>query len=241
MTSSGHIKLWNEVFGVNDNNSQKNIIQLWKSAQKIIDDISSDYRDLQKNFEWFTWGNYGHRLLFHWGFNADPSKYNVLVRQVRSCLKDSQDSKQQEQKFFAYLTRNIQARRNRELINSVINTTGIPAARGYANAIATILYDVHLLGDYETVNTSALPAINSIEHDLIDNGFRRLLTGGEKSERLEKIDSELRESIKIGRTRTNRKRAELLINSVKKFLPQILHERFSETLSRKGIIITISQ
>lgn len=193
-----HADLWNDVFGITDITSRNKILPLWKTAQEVIDEYREDYRDLQEKFPWFTWGNYGHRLLFHWGFNADPKHYSQLVRQVRSCLKGNPDAKEQEQKFFAYLTRNIQSRRNKKLINSLINTTSIPSARGYANAVATILYDVHLLGDYSTTNTSALPPIDSIEHDLVENGFRRLLTGGEKSARLAEIDEELKASIRAG-------------------------------------------
>lgn len=173
------------------------------------------------------------------GFNVDPKRYSPLVKQVRSCLKDNSDAQEQERKFFVYLTQNIQSRRNRKLINAVVDTTGIPTARGYANSIATILYDVHLLGDYATVNTSALPKIDDIERDLTVNGFGRLLTGGEKSERLAKIDAELRASIRAGRSRLNSKRAILLTEAVKKYLPQILNERFRKTLSDKGITISV--
>lgn len=238
MAGAGHSRLWNEVFGIYENASREKIQPLWDAAQEVIDNYEADYRELRKNFGWFTWGSYGHRLLFHWGFNTDPKNYEPLVKQVRNCLKGNINAKEQEQKFFAYLTRNIQARRNRKLINAITNTTGIPTARGYANAIATILYDVHLLGDYSTVNTSSLPSIDSIERDLVSNGFRRLITGGEKSVRLEAIDAELQSSIRAGRGRVNSKRAVLLTEAVKKYLPEILNERFRNILSSKGIAIT---
>ena len=182
-----HIQLWNNVFGISDSSSRDNILPLWRTAQEVIDDIGNDYRDLRGNFSWFNWGNYGHRLLFHWGFNADPKQYAPLVKQVRSCLKGNENAQEQERKFFAYLTRNIQSRRNWKLINAVISVTGIPTARGYANAVATILYDVHLLGDYSTTNTAALPKIDDIERDLTENGFSRLISGGDRSERLAKM------------------------------------------------------
>ncbi|MBR0279147.1 MAG: hypothetical protein IJQ75_04110 [Synergistaceae bacterium] len=236
-----HIQIWDNVFGISDNVSRNNILPLWRTAQEVIDEIGNDYRDLRENFSWFTWGNYGHRLLFHWGFNADPKRYSPLVKQVRSCLKDNPDAREQERKFFSYLTNNIQSRRNRKLINAVTSVTGIPTARGYANAIATIIYDVHLLGDYETVKTSALPKIDDIERDLVENGFTKLITGGDKSERLEKIDAELKASIRAGRGRVNRVRAILLTEAVKKYLPQILNERFKKTLSEKGITITVTK
>ena len=190
-----HTREWNDVFGIRDKTSEKNIQPLWKVAQDVIDETKSDYDDLKKKFNWFKWGTYTHRLLFHWGFNANPQSYAPLVRQVRSCLKDKSDARNQERQFFAYLTKNIQAPRNKRLINAVVSVTGIPTARGYANAVATILYDIHLLGDYipttegKIPNTSALPKIDDIEADLVEKGFKKLLAGGDKSERLKKIEA----------------------------------------------------
>ena len=179
--------------------------------------------------------------MFHWGFNADPKRYAPLVKQIRSYLKGRPDAKEQKRKFFEYLTRNIQSRRNRKLINAVISVTGIPTARGYANAVATILYDVHLLGDYSTTNTAALPKLDDIERDFMERGFQRLIAGGYKSERLTKINADLRASIRAGRGRANSARENLLTQAVKKYLPQILNERFKKTLAEKGITITVPQ
>ena len=237
-----HMQDWNKVFGVTDKTSRDNIQPLWRTAQEVIDRYEEDYDELKENFTWFKLERtYSHRLLFHWGFNTDPKRYPQLVRQVRLRLKEENhpDPDKEERKFFSYLVNNIQARRNRKLINAVTSVTGIPTARGYANAVATILYDVHLLGDYVTTNTSALPKIDDIERDLTDNGFSRLIAGGDKSERLEKIDAELKASIRAGRGRVNSRRAILLTEAVKKYLPQILNERFKKTLSNKGITITV--
>ena len=236
-----HSQLWNDVFGIVDTTSRYNIQPLWNEAQKVIDEIGNDYSDLRARFKWFTWGRYGHRLLFHWGFNANPKNYAPLVKQLRSCLKGMPDAKEQEQKFFSYLTANIQSRRNQKLINAVTLVTGIPTARGYANAVATILYDVHLLGDYSTTNTSALPKIDDIENDLVERGFKRLIAGGDKSERLKTIEADLTASINAGRGRVNSVRAVLLTQAVKKYLPQILNERFKNTSAKKGITITESR
>ena len=87
------------------------------------------------------------------------------------------------------------------------------------------------------MNTSALPKIDDIENDLMRNGFNRLITGGDKSERLKRIEAELRVSIHAGRGRINSQRARLLTNAVRKYLPQILNERFKNTLGTKGITI----
>ncbi|MBQ4402189.1 MAG: hypothetical protein II877_07840 [Synergistaceae bacterium] len=75
----------------------------------------------------------------------------------------------------------------------------------------------------------------------MERGFQRLIAGGDKSERLTKIDADLRASIRAGRGRVNSVRANLLTQAVKKYLPQILNERFKKILAEKGITITVQQ
>ena len=244
-----HIRDWNELFGARDNISQKNLAPLWGTAQEVIDQWKDVYTpSIKEECRWFTWGNYGHRLLFHWGFNGDPKTYGPLQKQIKIALEkdiaaknlrgeEAKRYREREQKKLNQLLISLQARRNRKLIEDVENWMGIPRTRGYAGAVATIIHDVHLLGDYETPLISALPSPDAIERDLIDHGFQRLLRGGDRTERLQKIDADLKEALKNGRGRTYRKRAELLLEKLKYCIPQILNERFKETLKAKGITL----
>lgn len=244
-----HIRDWNELFGARDETSQKNLGPLWKTAQEVIDQWKDVYTpSIKKECRWFTWGNYGHRLLFHWGFNGDPKTYGPLQQQIKIALEKDIAAKglrgeeagryrEREKKKLEQLLINLQARRNRKLITKVEREMGIPKTRGYAGAVATIIHDVHLLGDYETPLISALPTPDAIERDLIDHGFQRLLRGGDRTERLQKIDADLKEALKNGRGRTYRKRAELLLEKLKYCIPQILNERFKETLKSRGITL----
>lgn len=95
------------------------------------------------------------------------------------------------------------------------------------------------MGDYSITNIAALPKIDDIERDIVESGFRRLISGGDKSERLKAIEAELTASIRAGRGRVNSRRAMLLTEAVKKYLPQILNERFRKTLAEKGSTITV--
>lgn len=70
---------------------------------------------------------------------------------------------------------------------------------------------------------------------MIDHGLQRLLRRGDRTERLQKIDADLKEVLKNGRGRTYRKRAELLLEKLKYCIPQILNERFKEKLKARGI------
>jgi hypothetical protein len=254
-----HIEDWNRAFGISDATSEKAIEPLWDIMQKLIDrtknmneEKGSDYKRVKDSFDWFNWGSYGHRLFFHWGFNADLRQYAPLRVQLEKCLNDyaktqieegkhpaeiKEECKKQKEAFYKLLFK-IQGERNRLLINKLVAVTQIPTSRGYANAVASILYDVHLLGDYATKNPSALPDIKSLEYDLEDKGFKRLLLGGE-SEKLEEIRKELKSVINVGRGRTNKKRAELLVEVTARFLPEILEARFKNTLMEKGITITV--
>ena len=254
LSGNEHAALWNDVFGIVDAQSQQAIQPLWKAAQEVIDEYVDDYRELSNRFPWFKLQivRGEHRFLFHWGFNADPKRHQPLQRKIKERLDKYAEEQmksassaeinrwkdKQEKEFFRYLTRTIQSRRNKKLINAVVETTSIPTARGYANAVATILYDVHLLGDYQTTATSALPKIGAIENDLVEDGFRRLLAGGDKTERLDKIRAELDAAVRVGRGRIDSKRAALLLDTAKRLLPPILNERFRNTLAEHGITVT---
>ena len=244
-----HIRDWNGLFGARDETSQKNLAPLWRTAQDVLDQWKDVYTPcIKEECPWFTWGSYGHRLLFHWGFNGDPKKYGPLQQQIKIALEKDIAAKnlkgeelkryrEREQKKLNQLLIRLQAERNRKLITKVTDVMGIPRTRGYAGAVATIIHDVHLLGDYETPLISALPAPDAIERDLIDHGFQRLLKGGDRTERLQKIDADLKEALKNGRGRTYRKRAELLLEKLKYCIPQILNERFKENLKARGITL----
>ena len=244
-----HIRDWNELFGACEDTTQKNLDPLWRTAQDVLDQWKDVYTPcIKEECPWFTWGSYGHRLLFHWGFNGDPKKYEPLQKQIKIALEKDIAAKnlkgeelkryrEREQKKLNQLLIRLQAERNRKLITKVTDVMGIPRTRGYAGAVATIIHDVHLLGDYETPLISALPSPDAIERDLIDHGFQRLLRGGDRTERLQKIDADLKEALKNGRGRTYRKRAELLLEKLKYCIPQILNERFKETLKARGITL----
>jgi hypothetical protein len=143
-----------------------------------------------------------------------------------------EDYRRKQEKKFWNILKELQGERNKKLINAIVKTTGIPTTRGYAGAIATIIHDAHLLGDYSTPNQSALPKIDLIVKDLEKAGFGRLLDG-DKSERLQKIQENLQKAIR------GNKDAKRLNETIAEFLPEILEERFKNTLLDRGITITI--
>ena len=245
----GHIRDWEQVFSMAalDENGRKNLEELWNFSQKIIDD--PDYNALKSRFEWLSFNAGEHRFFFHWGFNTNPERLRPLqkfidkrldayVNKVNMPPKEAEIFKKSQYKeFFNYITKKIQPDRNRRLINTIIKTTGIPRTRGYAGAVATIIHDVHLLGDYSTSATDALPDINDIQRDLLDNGFARLLAGSGSKVTL----SDIRSAFRAAQNNINSRRAERLIQETGRFLPEILNNNFgSDVLKRKGIFVKIS-
>ena len=245
----GHIRDWEQVFSIAalDENGRKNLEELWNFSQKIIDD--PDYNALKSRFEWLSFNAVEHRFLFHWGFNTNPERFRPLqkfidkrldayVNKVNMPSKEAEIFKKSQYKeFFNYITKKIQPDRNRRLINTIIKTTGIPRTRDYAGAVATIIHDVHLLGDYSTSATDALPDINDIQRDLLDNGFARLLAGSGSKVTL----SDIRSAFRAAQNNINSRRAERLIQETGRFLPEILNNNFgSDVLKRKGIFVKIS-
>ena len=244
-----HIRDWEEVFNMAalDNNGRKNLDELWNFSQKIIDD--PDYNALKSRFEWLSFNAGEHRFFFHWGFNTNPERFRPLQKFIAKRLdayvsktnmppKEAETFKKSQYKeFFNYITKKIQPDRNRRLINTIIKTTGIPRTRGYAGAVATIIHDIHLLGDYSTSATDALPDISDIQRDLLDNGFARLLAGSGADVTL----SDIRSAFRAAQNNINSRRAEILIQETGRFLPEILNNNFgSDVLKRKGIFVKIS-
>ena len=82
-----------------------------------------------------------------------------------------------------------QARRNRESMSAVGGTLNFQlsgAERAYANAFASIITDIHLLGDYSTTNIVTLQNIDLIIVD-IQKALFESLRGGDQAKRINKM------------------------------------------------------
>lgn len=128
----------------------------------------------------FTWSKYGHRIFFHWGFNARPWSPQ-LQEMVDRCNWDEPTVLSFQEKI-----KTEQARRNRLVMENTALTLGFAMSgkeRDYSNAFASIVYNTHLLGDYTTTKTAMLQDVNSIITDIQTALFNKL-QGGEKAKLL---------------------------------------------------------
>lgn len=135
---------------------------------KRMDDCRSLRDKIRKVEPNFSEGPAGHRCFFHWGFNSDPMKSEYLKRQI--------DKSVQKENYYRIkeLILNEQANRNRAMMNTLHycfeQNSKLMLTRSERNALASFMYNIHLLGDYESSKIGQdkpLPSLNRIIDDTI--------------------------------------------------------------------------
>ena len=117
----------------------------------------------------FTWGQYTHRIFFHWGFNGDPRQSYALNDQFQK----SEATPLQIEKAWNIIIQ-VQAERNSSMMDVVRqaisqkNKNSCCLSHDEVNALASIIYDVHILGDYVQGTEITLLAIQPFEDLLGD-------------------------------------------------------------------------
>jgi hypothetical protein len=177
----------------------------------------------------FSWGKYGHRLFFHWGFNSNP-----WSPQIEECVSLCGWDDKTVQLFRNKITAE-QARRNKQVMEATARILGFGMSgqmRSYSNGFASIVYDTHILGDYTTTKQAPLQDINSVIDDIKITVFNKL-QGGETAKMINK---------KLDKTKTdykdNRKRAEKVLKILQEELPSMIltanNGYFKKHFSQKG-------
>lgn len=168
-----------EVLGVEESRQVDGWLHYISSS--MIDNYKGEPRDeygglcfydfLKTRFEGFKCQ---HRLLFHWGYNARP--WNKELERKIERLPWS-ENKAEVDSFWNTL-RYEQRMRNR--IANAMTEDLFGLAHGgkearLANALISIVYDVHIIGDYMTDNRNlrGLQEMGSVVGDLI-NALRRI-------------------------------------------------------------------
>lgn len=120
----------------------------------------------------------GHRIWFHWGFNTDPRQFEPLTSGLERARSAGIINQRDIDAFWASLTEEI-AKQNRALMNESAQIFGFgdlgaisASERRQINAIVTMLYSIHVVGDYETTDTMGLSPLSRVYADIynaIDN------------------------------------------------------------------------
>lgn len=176
----------------------------------------------------FTWHKLGHRVFFHWGFNTNPRSSTQLAT-----LVEERDWSDDVQKSFWKKVVEEQARRNRETISVVGSTLNFNSTeRAYANAFASIITNVHILGDYTTTNISSLQHIDMIVVDLKKALFESL-HGADQAKRINKL-------LDITKSYTDvRECAEAILTILKDELPRFLLQTQEGFFARKFRLLSL--
>ena len=148
-----------------------------KTITAMIDnDVSSLRTSIMNIAPSFSLGPSIHRLFFHWGFNEDPQHSKALSDRINAATVDEDARKRSWD-----LIKVEQGRRNRTMMAKAAmefnKNSGLMLSREEQNALASIMYNVHILGDYEvsgSAQTGGMVSMNVIIADTIRSLGQRL-------------------------------------------------------------------
>ena len=239
-----HCKDMMEVFGFEYNTKLFNRSKDTKSNQSWTKFISSDMIDNTKSdFHKRLDQDYpglnishprDHRLLFHWAYEAKPWSEELEKFVLRYCEDNGRDIESTKRDFMAKM-RQEQSRRNKQIIKKTEQVFGLAHGgtdRVYSHFLASMAYNVHILGDYTSDNTvlSGLYA------------FEKLV--GQFVVELRKLDYARSGEIVKGITKINnkdidvQKKADELMSFLKLHVPSFIKEArnggFKNSIERRG-------
>ena len=226
-----HLMDWYECLGILDKNSQLHAKEHLRTISNQIDKVDDFCYRIKKTYfseiPGFRCDTGYHRNLFHWGFNADPAKAQAIEVHARNLPKDKQNNLYKE-------LREEQGKRNRKIIEEVEFFTGLP--RQQSRALATLLYDIHILGDYQTREIQPLIRIYDIKDDIVKHGINDLYFNYEDRDKLTR-------AIKIAAWEGEDDRAQAinLMNCLKNNFPFFLQKYYASTLAKNNITITAAE
>ena len=141
-------------------------------SSEMIDKLDYHYKLSELHPGFTCKGPNLHRLLFHWGYNAEPWNTSLELR-VREYARKVSLNEDSLVKVFKTEIKEEQKQRNKEMNRMTENLFGF-SSRGRdaarANFFVAIVYDVHLLGDYTEDNTNfdGLASFDRIVKDIVD-------------------------------------------------------------------------
>ena len=175
-----HCKDMVDVLGIPQDKTSAAYRHANEVAKTITAMIDQEYWQLLANIRGvapnFSLGPSRHRIFFHWGFNENPQHGEELARQINDATADeSVRTKIWE------MVKTEQGRRNRIMMEKVsieFNcNSGLMTIRSEQNAIASLMYNAHILGDYEvsaSSQTKGMVSINVIIADTLRSVSQRL-------------------------------------------------------------------
>lgn len=173
----GHIGDMAVVLGVDSANKQmvEAATPLLREITGALDaDAQVPLKEIKLLDPQFSWGTYTHRLFFHWGYGFEPETSAALSNRLAFIRGDSGH----RQEFYRVLSRHHLERMSK-IRTATEKLCGLSPER--TEALAALLYDVHLLGDYAVGSSKSEPAL--LPFDLIaDDILKAMWILGQGSE-----------------------------------------------------------
>lgn len=159
---SEHVKDMRGVLGLKSDERVNNWLKLISSD--MIDNIEF-HKMLDIKYGLNLSSASRHRMLFHWSYDSEPWSFDLDTYIRRNCqtVQGAEDTI----RAIRLLVIEERKRRNKKINQKTeqlfgFSSGGIEAK--YARMIAALVYDIHILGDYESDNScfSGLPIINTL-------------------------------------------------------------------------------
>ena len=119
-----------------------------------------------------------HRIWFHWGFNTDPRQFAPITRSLDAAVRQGVITREDLPEFWELMNGEV-SRRNRALMNEAAEVFGYgrlgtisTQQRRQLNALVTVLYSVHVVGDHLTPDSAIVAPLGMVYADIgraIDN------------------------------------------------------------------------
>lgn len=239
------------------------LVTMFDSINNLIDqNITKEfYNELKENFKYFNYGEYGHRIIYHWAFDIDK---DISDRQFQDALAKLFNAKisapyqtypeyisiyekiykkpltdeiwQSEWSRFKSFIRENQEKQNNELINIVHKYLGL--YNSDSRDIAAILYYVHLLGDH-VEHSGELTGFSVLEIDDILKNVDIHVKNLSKTNK--GLYSLYRNAINSLVELDEKSYAKDILNTMSTYIPQIIKIRFSNELVKKNLIFLFEE
>ncbi len=228
--------LWNESKLQESKENLKLMNGLLRTFNLGIDDEYSIFLDqLKTKYPGFNWGDYTHRLLYHWGYDyGDPSNHKALsdacidkLGDYSKCMSLIDDVKKEQKDREARMT---------NAIASFFKTN----VREFNHAIGAIIYYTHLLGDHiQHSNKKTDLAVFSTYNikSRIKTEVDKLAHNLTLREKAQKELTAFNNAWRVLKNRdlSNEAEAQAVIDVLAKHLPPILEKIYGNTFKNTGV------
>jgi hypothetical protein len=234
------------------NQNYKKIGILLSDFNYWIDDAHSEgensnfYNKLKAKYPGFTWHQYTHRLMFHWGYDWHDPIGNNALKIAFFKLNDgySQERTTEQIKMFDSFINDIeeeQRQREYKMSAAVAYFFGTGGATTFNHSIGALIYYTHLLGDHVVHSNSyseeaVLSTTEIMRKIKIEVGN---LTPNETLRKrcAKEIDSFNTDWKKLNNSAlTNEALAEQALNVMEQKIPPILKKTWKSTFTNAGLV-----